>query len=190
MRYLAGYSDAVQAQVQAIHARRGLGPLLLSRYPAPHGMRTDRALHTFVTDLKAEHLRRAPPVDKVLYDSKLQGVQHALGLHTAISRKQGARLKSSREIRIASVFKDVPLDFLQMIVVHELAHLKERDHDRAFYQLCESMEPRYHQLELDLRLYLTHLEATGERLWSGSGGNSGGGAPAGIDAQPATGGGP
>ncbi|WP_410733789.1 YgjP-like metallopeptidase domain-containing protein [Citrobacter portucalensis] len=23
-----------------------------------------------------------------------------------------------------------------MIVVHELAHLKEKEHDKAFYQLC------------------------------------------------------
>jgi predicted metal-dependent hydrolase len=28
-----------------------------------------------------------------------------------------------------------------MIVVHELAHLREREHDRAFYQLCCHMEP-------------------------------------------------
>ena len=45
-----------------------------------------------------------------------------------------------------------------MIVVHELAHLKEREHDKAFYQLCTHMAPDYHQLEFDLRLYLTQLE--------------------------------
>ncbi|HYG06232.1 MAG TPA: YgjP-like metallopeptidase domain-containing protein, partial [Stenotrophomonas sp.] len=42
--------------------------------------------------------------------------------------------------------------------VHELAHLKESDHNKAFYQLCLHMEPDYHQLEFDLRLYLTQLE--------------------------------
>lgn len=170
MRFLGGYPEAVLEQVRAVQAQGGLGRLLRSRYAAPHGLRTDRALHGFVTELKAEHIRRAPPLDKVLYDSKLQVVQHALGLHTQVVRVQGSRLKASREIRIASVFKDAPLDFLRMIAVHELAHLKEREHDRAFYQLCESMEPRYHQLEFDVRLYLTHLEATGERLWSGEDG--------------------
>jgi predicted metal-dependent hydrolase len=45
-----------------------------------------------------------------------------------------------------------------MIVVHELAHLKQREHDRAFYQLCHHMAPDYAQLEFDLRLYLTHLD--------------------------------
>jgi predicted metal-dependent hydrolase len=50
--------------------------------------------------------------------------------------------------------------FLRMIVVHELAHLKEYAHNKAFYQLCTHMEPDYHQLEFDTRLYLTHLDAT------------------------------
>ena len=71
---------------------------------------------------------------------------------------QGARLKASREIRIASVFRDAPADFLKMIVVHELAHMKEAEHNKAFYQLCTHMAPDYHQLEFDLRLYLTGLE--------------------------------
>ena len=42
---------------------------------------------------------------------------------------------------------------------HEgLAHLKHRDHDKGFYQLCTHMSPSYHRLEFDLRLYLTQLE--------------------------------
>ena len=46
-----------------------------------------------------------------------------------------------------------------MIVVHELAHLREKDHGKAFYQLCTHMEPDYHQLEFDVRLWLTGVEA-------------------------------
>jgi hypothetical protein len=30
------------------------------------------------------------------------------------------------------------------------------------------MEPDYHQHEFDLRLYLTHLDGGGERLWTPS----------------------
>ncbi|HAB92673.1 MAG TPA: metal-dependent hydrolase, partial [Pseudomonas sp.] len=57
--------------------------------------------------------------------------------------------------RIASLFRDTPPQFLQMIVVHELAHLREKDHNKAFYQLCQHMLPDYHQYEFDLRIYLT-----------------------------------
>ena len=85
------------------------------------------------------------------------------------ARVQGSKLKAKREIRVASLFKHVPEDFLKMIAVHELAHLKERQHDKAFYKLCGHMEPDYHQLEFDVRLYLTHLDLSGERLWAGEG---------------------
>ena len=56
----------------------------------------------------------------------------ALGLHTAISRIQGGKLKAKAEIRISTFFRLAPEPFLRMIVVHELAHLKEKDHDKAF----------------------------------------------------------
>jgi predicted metal-dependent hydrolase len=105
-------------------------------------------------------MRNAPPLAKVLYDMKLHVVRNALGTHTTVSRVQGGNLKAKREIRIASLFRQAPAPFLKMIVVHELAHLKEREHDNAFYALCMHMEPEYHQLELDVRLWLTALEAS------------------------------
>ena len=52
-----------------------------------------------------------------------------------------------------------------MIVVHELAHLKEGDHGKAFYALCSWMEPAYHQIEFDLRVYLMHREVHGAVAW-------------------------
>ena len=96
-------------------------------------------------------------------------VKNALGTHTSVSRVQGNKLKAKREIRIAALFKNVPDEFLRMITVHELAHLKEKAHDKAFYQLCKHMEPDYHQLEFEVRVYLTHLETSGARLWDTTG---------------------
>jgi predicted metal-dependent hydrolase len=78
-----------------------------------------------------------------------------------VSRVQGGNLKAKRELRVASLFKEAPAAFLRMIVVHELAHLKERDHDKAFYALCTHMEGDYHQLEFDTRLWLTARELEG-----------------------------
>ncbi len=48
-----------------------------------------------------------------------------------------------------------------MIAVHELAHIREKEHNKAFYQLCEHMQPDYHQLEFEMRVYLTQLETHG-----------------------------
>ena len=158
LKYLRGYPADLQAQVVELVAEDKLGALLERRHPEPHEVRTDRALYDYTQELKSRYLRSAEPVTKVLYDQKLKVIQHALGTHTTISRVQGGKLKAKREIRIASLFREAPAAFLKMIVVHELAHLKEREHDKAFYALCCHMEPGYHQLEFDLRLYLTHLD--------------------------------
>ena len=165
LKYLQGYGADTLAQVAKLVAGEGLGEWLLKRYPSGHGIRTDKALFEYVQDLKQEYLRGAEPLNKVAFDSKLQVVAHALGTHTTISRVQGNKLKAKREIRIASLFKEGPEAFLKMITVHELAHLKEREHDKAFYALCQHMEPSYHQLEFEVRMYLTHLDLTGTRLW-------------------------
>lgn len=165
-RYLAGYPEQLTSSVRALLEAGRLGAVLLERYPQAHEFRTDRALYDYVSELKSRYLRSAEPLSKVAYDNRLHVIRHALGTHTAISRVQGNKLKAKREIRVASVFREMPPDFLRMIVVHELAHLKEREHDKAFYQLCRHMEPAYHQLEFDLRAYLVLLETTGEPLWA------------------------
>lgn len=165
LKYLSAYPASVQEKVKVLVDEGRLAEVLRSRYGAVHDVRTDTALYDYAVDLKNRHLRNAPPLAKVAYDNKLKVIQHALGTHTTVSRVQGTKLKAKREIRIASLFKQTPPEFLKMIVVHELAHLKEREHDKAFYQLCEHMEPRYHQLEFDLRLYLTQLDLSGEAVF-------------------------
>lgn len=161
LKYLSGYPPALLAQVSALIEEGRLGGTLRERYPDRHDVRTDRALYDYVAALKSEYMRKAEPLAKVAYDHTLQVVRDALGTHTRVSRVQGNKLKAKREIRIASVFKQAPQPFLKMIVVHELAHLKEREHGKAFYALCTHMEPAYHQLEFDVRLWLTALDLPG-----------------------------
>jgi UTP pyrophosphatase len=153
--YLRGYAPELLAKAQQLVTDGRLLDSVLRRYPQAHDVRSDRTLYDYATTLKAEHLRNAEPLSKVAYDNKLHVLHNALGTHTTVSRVQGTKLKAKREIRVASVFKDAPAAFLKMIVVHELAHMRVREHDKAFYALCTHMEPAYHQLEFDVRLWLT-----------------------------------
>jgi predicted metal-dependent hydrolase len=156
--YLRGYPPEVLTQVRELIAAGRLAETVARRHPEAHDVRTERTLYGYVTKLKSSHMKSAPPLAKVAYDPTLHIVRNALGTHSAVSRVQGGRLKAKREIRIAALFKEAPADFLRMIVVHELAHLKEREHDKAFYALCLHMEPDYHRIEFDLRLWLTAQE--------------------------------
>ena len=161
LRYLQAYPMHLQQQVMQMIADGRLGDYLSTRYPQRHQIQSDKALYGYVLDLKQQHLRNAPNIDKVLYDNRLDLTHRALGLHTAVSRVQGGKLKAKKEIRVAALFKEAAPEFLNMIVVHELAHLKEAEHNKAFYKLCQYMLPDYHQLEFDLRLYLTWRDLQG-----------------------------
>jgi len=163
-RYLNGYSPALQQQAQALLESEKTSALLLKKYPQAHRLTSERALYEYAMELKNDFMRSSAPISKVIYDDKIHVINNALGLHTYISRVQGNKLKAKNEIRISSLFRKVPEPLLKMILVHELAHLREKEHNKAFYKLCCYMEPDYHQLEFDLRLYLCHRERFGE-LW-------------------------
>lgn len=156
-QFLPGYPPHLRAQIAHLHAQGQLGTYLKQRYPQAHAVQSDKALYDFCMALKQRYLKNAASLDKVYFDNRLTIEKQTLGLNTAISRVQGGKLKAKKEIRISAFFRSAPLAFLQMIVVHELAHLKERDHDKAFYQLCLHMEPDYMQYEFDCRVYLLWL---------------------------------
>ena len=152
LKYLRGYPESLQQQVRQLIAEDRLGDYLARRYPGRHEVQSDKALYGYVQGLKQDYLKSA--LDKVLYDNRLDLTHRALGLHTAVSRVQGGKLKAKKEIRVAALFREAAPEFLKMIVVHELAHLRESEHNRAFYKLCEHMLPGYGQIEFDLRLFL------------------------------------
>jgi len=162
LKYLHGYPADTISQVEQIIADMRLSEILLQKYPNCHDVRTDKQLYQFTMDLKNQFMGKTQPLNRTYYDSKIKVIQHALGQHHCITRVQGNKTKTVNEIKIASLFRVAPEAFLKMIVVHELAHFKEKEHNKAFYQLCRHMEPNYHQYEFDLRLYLTHLDIFGE----------------------------
>ena len=154
LKYIAHYSEQIQNQAAMLIGSGKLGDYLDKNYPDRHQVQSDKALYHYINDIKNQYMRKSNPLTQVTYNSKLTVLKHALGIHTYQSRVQGSKLKSHNSITVASLFKEAPPEFLRMIVVHELAHFKEQEHNKAFYQLCCHMEPDYHQLELDTRLWL------------------------------------
>jgi predicted metal-dependent hydrolase len=157
--FLAGHPEHLLARVRQALAEGRMADHLARRYPQMHSIRSDALLYEHAMALKQRHLRSAGPLAKVVFDNRLQVDQRALGTLTSVSRVQGGQLKAKREIRVAALFKHAPAAMLEMILVHELAHLKQREHDKAFYALCQHMLADYHQIEFDTRLYLTLLAA-------------------------------
>ncbi len=162
LKYLNNYPKSIKEDVVKIIDSGNLKKHILSKYPNSHNIKSDKALFSYTTNIKNSFIKKSPPLSKTIYDGKINIIHNALGTHHFISRVQGSKLKAKNEIRVASMFKNVPQEFLEMIVVHELAHFKEKEHNKAFYKLCQYMQPSYHQIEFDLRLYLTLMDMEGK----------------------------
>ena len=160
LKYLNNYLENLQNQIGELIEKDKLSNYILNKYPSKHEYQNDKALYAYTQDFKNQYLKKQT-LSKVLYDGKINVINNALGTHTFVSRVQGGKLKAKNEIRIATVFKNMPEEFLRMIVIHELAHFKEKEHNKTFYKFCTYMEPSYHQLEFDLRVYLTHVDKIG-----------------------------
>ena len=162
LRYISGYSETTLTKVRDLIESESLHKHLRERYPTPHEINSNKLLRAYTNEIKATYLRSSQRLSKVCFDDKLHLVQHASGTQSFISLAHGGKLKARRELRVSSLFKRGPEPLLRMIVVHELAHLREREHNQAFYRLCLHMEERYHQLEFDARLYLIQRELFGD----------------------------
>ena len=162
LKYISNYPQNVIDQVLKLLEQKDLANYLLNKYPTTHQFVNDKSLREYAVSIKNQYIKKSSPLSQVIYDPKIHVINNALGLHTFVSRVQGNKLKSKNEIRISDKFRNAPEAFLKMIVVHELAHLKEKDHNKAFYRLCCHMLSDYHQLELDMRLYLTQLALNGD----------------------------
>ncbi len=165
MIYLKGYPPGIQQRVKELLEQKSLHKHLLQRYPKCHQYGSNDQLYRYGLELKQRYMKKSPPLKRITFDPKVSVIHHALGLNAHITRAHGGKLKASHEIRIDPCFKRCPEEFLRMILVHELAHLKEREHNKSFYQLCQHMEPDYFQLELDLRLMLTWQDAEQKELY-------------------------
>lgn len=167
LKYINHYNEqTIQVATKLIEENR-IKEYLLKKYEKAHSFKTDKSLFLYANELKNIYMQKSDPLSKVLYDGKINVIKNALGTHSYISRVQGSNLKSKNEIRIASLFKNVPEEFLRMIVIHELAHFKEKEHNKNFYKLCTYIEPSYHQFEFDLRLYLTQMDVYEKiEVWS------------------------
>jgi predicted metal-dependent hydrolase len=158
LKYLASYSEQLRLQISDMIKSKRAVSYILEKYPKTHEIRTNSQLYSFVQDIKKRKMRQSAPLKNALYDSKIGLTHNALGLNTHKIISHGKKLKTQKDIRISSVFRSGPEEFLEMIVAHELAHIREIEHDKSFYKLCEHIVPSYHQFELDFRIFLTLID--------------------------------
>ena len=136
-RYFTGYPANIVEQVLSLIKAGKVSEYLLKKYPQAHRITSDKLLYSYATELKKQYLKNAPPFGRAAFKKQGDMVTNALGTHTY--RMQGKTRK--HDLAINSDLLRAPEPLLKALVVHELAHFKEKDHNKGFYKLCCHMEP-------------------------------------------------
>ncbi len=78
---------------------------------------------------------------------------------TAISfrktKRQWGSCSSKNRLSFNTGLIKLPLDVIQYVIVHELAHIKHKHHQKSFWKEVERYSPNYKKLEQKLKEYLT-----------------------------------
>ncbi|MBN3860062.1 DUF45 domain-containing protein [Neisseriaceae bacterium PsAf] len=51
----------------------------------------------------------------------------------------------------------LPLYLIDYVILHELCHFQEHNHSYKFYQLLQSVEPKWKQYREEIKQYIYHL---------------------------------
>lgn len=164
-KYLKGYSDNIHMSVKNLIENDKLGIYLENKYKKVNHLNKDKELYNLAKEIKDKYMKKQKLPERIFYDNKIELQNQALGLHSYIPLKQGKKIKMKNEIKISSRFKELPYEFMENVLIHELCHLKEKDHNKAFYALCKNISANYFEVDLDIRIYLTYVDIYQRNLW-------------------------
>ena len=67
------------------------------------------------------------------------------------------RCSSQKDMSFSNRLSHYPKEFIDMVVAHEMAHLKELNHSKAFYETLKSLCPNYAEIQKKYQHYLQEV---------------------------------
>jgi len=71
------------------------------------------------------------------------------------TKRQWGSCSAKNDLSFNTMMMKLPLDVIQYIIVHELAHIKHKHHQKAFWTLVEAYLPAYKAQVKELKNYTT-----------------------------------
>ena len=105
----------------------------------------ERVIDTFY---KEEAIRTITPMVK-LWSEKMQLFPSNIGFRRA--KRQWGSCSSQNSLSFNFYLMKLPLPIIEYVVVHELSHIKEKNHSQKFWALVEKFLPNYRELTEELR---------------------------------------
>lgn len=92
-------------------------------------------------------------VDRVNYFNKTYYQEPIENIRLKNNQSNWGSCSSKRNINLSSRLLFAPLDVLDYVIVHELAHLKEMNHSARFWKIVHDVMPNYQEKEKWLSTY-------------------------------------
>ena len=71
------------------------------------------------------------------------------------TKRQWGSCSSTNTLSFNTMMMKLPLDVIQYIIVHELAHIKHKHHQKTFWKLVEDYLPNYKETVKTLKMFTT-----------------------------------
>jgi predicted metal-dependent hydrolase len=94
--------------------------------------------------------------ERLLYNFEIFSRYHKFKIPSLKIRKMKSRwgsMSNKGEMTLNLNLIHTPLMCIDYVIMHELCHLKYKNHDKKFYDLQEKFVPNYKQLKMELRRY-------------------------------------
>ena len=79
----------------------------------------------------------------------------ATGIRFRKTKRQWGSCSGKNVLSFNTMLMKLPQDVIQYIIVHELAHIKHKHHQKSFWKLVETHIPNYKQHVTELKKYTT-----------------------------------
>lgn len=100
-----------------------------------------------INDLDTEKLRAAAKLyipERTEYFAKIMGVKHN-GIKITSAKTRFGSCSAKNSLCFSLYLMSYPKEAIDYVIVHELSHVKEKNHSPAFYKVVASVMPDYKQ---------------------------------------------
>ncbi|MGN0521235.1 MAG: M48 family metallopeptidase [Eubacterium sp.] len=108
--------------------------------------------NTFSPEQQNELIKKAKEIipERVKYYSEIMGL-YPSGVKITSAKKRFGSCSAKNSLCFSYILMSYPMEAVDYVVVHELAHIKHHNHGREFYALIEKYLPDYKQREMLLK---------------------------------------
>lgn len=117
-----------------------------------HTLDTDKLQKSVDRFYKTESLRYIPDIVET-WARKMNVEYKSLSFRK--TKRQWGSCSSSNSLSLNTMMMKLPPDIIQYIVIHELAHIKHKHHQKPFWQFVEKYDPDYKMHIKELKNYTT-----------------------------------